>query len=78
LPVQQRLEPRLPPGLPFGPLICLLAPIALIRAPTNLLWYAIALYNQLPCLLTTERCPIGAAVKEAKKSNSPMVHNGNA
>jgi hypothetical protein len=61
LPVKQCLSPKLPPGLPFGPVIYLLAPISLIRPPANLLWYAIALHYQFPRLLTTERCPIAVA-----------------
>jgi hypothetical protein len=59
LSVQQRLSPVLPRGPPFGTLICLLTPIALVRAPTNLRRNAITLHYQLARLLTTEGCPIG-------------------
>ena len=57
LSVQQRLSPVLPRGPPFGPLIGLLTPIALVRAPTNLRRDAITLHDQLPRLLTTEAVP---------------------
>jgi len=58
LPVEPRLSHSCPPGPPFGTLIGLLAPIALIRTPTDLRWYNIVFHNKLSCLLASYCCSI--------------------